>query len=164
MKFIFGANSYFEGTELKVEVYKKHQMPEKKVCTEIKWKEACNPTVKKQKKKKGGKKVNVTVKQDSFFNLFASIDPTNKTEKTGDNDNEEPEGDEDADMQLQEDIDTAEQIKDDLIPLALEYYLGVIEGEEGEDDEDDEDEDDEDGSKKKKKKAPAANQQECKQQ
>ena len=27
---------------------------------------------------------------------------------------------------LQEALETAEQLKDDLVPLALEYYLGVI--------------------------------------
>jgi len=52
-------------------------------------------------------------------------------------------------------LDLAEQFKDDLVPLALEYYLGVIEIEDEEDDEDNEGEgqdSDEDGDAKKKKK------------
>lgn len=52
-------------------------------------------------------------------------------------------------------MDLAEQFKDDLVPLALEYYLGVIEIEEEEDDDDNEGEDkdsDDDGDAKKKKK------------
>ena len=73
---------------------------------------------------------------------------------------------------LQEALETAEQLKDDLVPLALEYYLGVIEVDNEEDDEDDDSDDDgEDGDKKKKKKkggkeskAPGgpADQKECK--
>ena len=51
---------------------------------------------------------------------------------------------------LADDLDQADQFKDDLVPLALEYYLGVIEID-AEDDEDDEDDDDDDGADKKKK-------------
>lgn len=58
------------------------------------------------------------------------------------------------------------------MPLALEYYLGVIEADDGDDDYDDEDEmgggDDDDGAaggKKKKGKGPKGpNDKECKQQ
>jgi nucleosome assembly protein 1-like 1 len=152
--FTFAPNSYFDGTELKVEMYKRHGMAEKKECTEIQWKEGCNPTVKKQKKKKKGKKVTVEVKQDSFFNFFKSIDPENskKDENEGDDDEEDHE---DEQGQLQDDLDTADQIKEDLIPLALEYYLGVIEEEgadsEGEDDDGDDEEHDNKKPKKSKK-------------
>lgn len=38
--------------------------------TKINWKEGCNPTVKKVKKKRKGKKVNVEVPQKSFFTFF----------------------------------------------------------------------------------------------
>ena len=72
-----------------------------------------------------------------------------------------------------------DQIKDDLVPLALEYYLGVIDFEEEDDSDDDSDgkkdgsdDEDEDGAKKKKKKSkkggpqlpPGADPKECKQQ
>ena len=72
----------------------------------------------------------------------------------------------------------ADQFKDDLVPLALEYYLGVIDAEADESD-DDEDgngdgDSDSDGGNKKKKKGKKGNQelplgpdgkpQECKQQ
>jgi len=43
--------------------------------SKIEWKDACNPTIKKQKKKKKGKKVTVEVKCDSFFNFFNEIIP-----------------------------------------------------------------------------------------
>ena len=60
---------------------------------------------------------------------------------------------------LQDDMEMCDQFKDDLVPLALEYYLGVIEIEDEEGDEDDDDDDkmdkdddsDDDGKKKKKK-------------
>ena len=77
----------------------------------------------------------------------------------------------------------ADDFKDDLIPLALEYYLGVIEKQEQEDSEEIIDDimggkkggdDDSDGDKKKKKKGKKkdvelptdkdGNPQECKQQ
>lgn len=41
--------------------------------------------------------------------------------------------------QMDDDFDLGKEIKDQLIPLALEYYMGVIE-----DDEDDEDEEEHD--------------------
>jgi hypothetical protein len=44
---------------------------------------------------------------------------------------------------MDHDFDMGNDIKDDIVPLALEYYLGVIEKEEegGEDDGDDDDDD-----------------------
>lgn len=42
--------------------------------TKIEWKEHCNPTVQKKKKKRKGKKVTVEVKCDSFFNFFTDLD------------------------------------------------------------------------------------------
>jgi len=60
------------------------------------------------------------------------------------------------DTQIMDAVELGDQIKDDLVPLALEYYLGVIElEEEPEDDEDGEgdgDDDSDDGKKKKPKK------------
>ena len=46
----------------------------------------------------------------------------------------------------------AEQIKDDLVPLALEYYLGVIDKDDDDDDFSDMDEDEPPEEDKKKKK------------
>ena len=43
---------------------------EKTDGTKINWKEGCDPTRKKVKKKRAGKKVNVEVPNDSFFSLF----------------------------------------------------------------------------------------------
>lgn len=71
---------------------------------------------------------------------------------------------------IQEAAEVGEQIKDDLVPLALEYYLGVIDVEEPDMEEDEEEDDDDDagaGNKKnkgKKAKGGAPNQKDCKQQ
>ena len=76
-------------------------------------------------------------------------------------------------QQMDHDFDMGNDIKDDLIPLALEYYLGVIEKEEEEDEDDEDDDDEDDGPKpkkaKKQKVAPGGgpkgpNGEECKQQ
>ena len=75
-----------------------------------------------------------TVDCQSFFNLFKTR--TADDEKPEDKNEDDSEmGDEDL---LEEDFDTCNDIKDDLIPLALEYFLDLME-----DDDDDEDFDDE---------------------
>ena len=156
--FSFQENSYFEGTEIRKELVMKHKgVLEKTSSTEIKWKDnASNPTLKKQKKKKKGKKVTVEVKADSFFDIFEEIDMNKivkKDNKKADEDDDE-EGDEveELQMKLQGDLENADQLKDDLVPLALEYYLGVIENEEPDDDSDGEGGSDSDDDKPKKKK------------
>jgi len=70
--FTFDKNSYFEGTELKKEFHMKHKgILDKTVSTQLKWKDGCDPTRTKKKKKVKGKKVNVEVKCESFFNFFS---------------------------------------------------------------------------------------------
>ena len=171
--FRFEPNSYFEGTEIKKEFHMKHKgMMDRTVSTQIKWKDNCDPTIMKKKKKKKGKKVNVTVKCRSFFNFFKDRDPNADDE---DDDDEE----EEDDMDDQQEI--GDQIKDDLVPLGLEYYLGVIDIEDEEESDEDGDsdggkkdggsDDDDEGAKKKKKKKkggpqlpPGADPKDCKQQ
>lgn len=69
------------------------------------------------------------------------------------------------------DFDVGTTFKDEIVPLGLEYYLGVIEqesdDEEGEDDDGDDSDEDEKPKKKKKAKGPAGpggKPEECKQQ
>jgi len=52
---------------------------------------------------------------------------------------------------MDHDFDMGNDIKDDIIPLALEYYLGVIAKEEEDDDSDGEGDDDSDEAPKPKK-------------
>jgi len=58
---------------------------------------------------------------------------------------------------MDQDFELGNTIKDDLIPLALEYYLGVIEQPDSEDEDDEEgDDDDSDEAPKKKSKKSSA--------
>ena len=166
LKFIFEKNSYFDGTELtKTFHMSKPNVIEKCVGTEIKWTAGSDPTKEKKKKKvkkQGGGKKTVTkeVKCDSFFNFFETIELKEKDKKKsgkGGDDSEDADED-DVGEKMDVDFDLGNDFKDDLIPLALEYYLGVIEQESGSDDDDSDgegegdDSDEEDKKNKKKKK------------
>lgn len=93
--FTFAPNTYFDGTEIKVEFYKHETNEIKKICTPIAWKDACDPTKKKQKKKKKGKKVTVEVDQPSFFTFFKTVEPDGEVKpmKEPKEDDSEPEED-----------------------------------------------------------------------
>jgi len=76
---VFEKNSYFAGTELKKTfVMAKNHVIEKGSGCEIEWASGCDPTQmkKKKKKKQGGKTKNITVsvKTDSFFNFFDTVE------------------------------------------------------------------------------------------
>ena len=166
LKFIFEKNSYFDGTELtKTFHMSKPNVIEKCVGVEIRWTPGSDPTKEKKKKKvkkAGGGKKTVTkeVKCDSFFNFFETIELKEKDKKSKpgkkEDDSEEDIDEDDVGEKMDVDFDLGNDFKDDLIPLALEYYLGVIEQESGSDDDDDDDDSGEEKAKspspKKKKK------------
>lgn len=185
--FCFEKNSYFKELELKKQ-FKMSQPNVIEACigTEINWMPGQDVTHEKKKKGKGKNKKTVVVKCDSFFNFFESIDVNELSsammEAKDKDQDEDEEGDEKAE-QMDQDFELGNSIKDDLIPLALEYYLGVIEQPEDEDEDDDDEEggsdSDEPSSKKCKSKkscctdsekecgasdAPGEDQKECKQQ
>jgi len=111
--------------------------------TEITWKAGCDPTHMKKTKKKKGKKVTTNEKVPSFFDLFSTIDVAKNAAEDSD-DNEEAE-------KMDMNMELANEIKDSVIPLALELYLGVIElGEDSEDDGEDDDDDSDDEAPKGK--------------
>ena len=154
LTFVFEANSYFVGTELKKEfVMTKPNVVEKCNGTTIEWAAGTDPTKEKKKKKvkQSGKTktVTTTVKCESFFNFFNTVEAADikKVEAAGDDSDD---SNNDIGEQMDHDFDMGDDIKDDLVPLALEYFLGVIEKQE-EDDEEDEDEDSEEEEKPKKK-------------
>ena len=64
---------------------------DKQISTSITWEQGSNPTLMKKKKKKKGKKVNVEVKCESFFNIFCTLDPENKP-PAEEKDNDDDEG------------------------------------------------------------------------
>jgi nucleosome assembly protein 1-like 1 len=147
--FVFEKNDYFKNASLRKSFLMTRQnIIEKCEGTEIEWKEGKDVTKKKikkkQKAKKGqpGKTITKTVEQESFFNFFKTIEMPDEEELAGDKkpeaDDEEGEEKKDAGELMDEDYDMGQEFKDQLTPLALEYYLEVIQ----EDDEDDDDEDD----------------------
>ena len=131
--FTFEENTYFSPSVIKKAVFMKHKgIVDKLESTAIEWKDNCDPTKKKIQKKKKGKKIKQEVKIDSFFNFFKDAPEAGHTEGGADDkekdDDAEAEIDEEEELEefQAEQLDMAEQIKDDLVPLALEYYLGVI--------------------------------------
>jgi nucleosome assembly protein 1-like 1 len=188
--FAFEKNDYFTNETLKKSfVMSKQNIIDKCEGTTINWKDGKNVTekkVKKKSKKKGAKAVTKTVEQESFFNFFKTIEMPDEKDLANPDHEKEDEEEKDVGELMDADFDVGNEFKDQLIPLALEYYMEVIEEEEdGEccsDDECDEghgghhhgkggDSDEDEKPKKKKggdKKGGAAGgagqQQECKQQ
>jgi nucleosome assembly protein 1-like 1 len=154
LNFFFAANPYFEHDVLTREfiVDSEKQSISKIVSTKINWKsEEVNPTVEKKtkkiKNKKKGDTKTVTKYEEveSFFLFFKDYDINNKKEEEDDQDEEEEGMNEDE--IIEEEYDLGLFVKEELIPYAIEYYLGVAgeddfegaeDGENGEDDEDDE--------------------------
>jgi nucleosome assembly protein 1-like 1 len=130
--FTFEKNDYFKNTQLK-KTYKmtKQNIIEKCEGTTIEWGDGKNVTEKKVKKKSKNKKsgqsktTTKTVEQDSFFNYFKTIEMPDEKQL------QEQENEEEKDMgeKMDEDFDLGNEFKDQLIPLALEYYMEVIEDE-----------------------------------
>ena len=137
LTFTFEKNDYFSNEVLKKSfVMSRDNVIERCEGTEISWKDGKDVTkkkVKKKSKKKGAKAVTKTVEQESFFNFFKTIEMPDEKKLES---KEEAEDEKDAGTLMDEDFDVGKEFLDQVIPLALEYYLEVIE----EDDEDEEDE------------------------
>ena len=112
------------------------------------------------------------MKCESFFNFFETVEAAELgANKQGDSEDDDEEN---IGEQMDHDFDMGNSIKDDIVPLALEYYLGVIEKEEEDDGDDDSDDSDEAEKPKKGKKSkggpagaggpPGKGGEECKQQ
>ena len=161
LEFYFEPNDYFENEVLKREFILDEDYDIKEIKSdEIKWKsDEVNPTIEiKQKKVKNKrtKQINTVQKKEkipSFFSSFKNLvkkdgDKAKDNEKDDDDDDEE--GDE---MTIEEEYDQALQFKEEIIPYAIEYYLGIAD--DGEDDlggeEDEEDEEEEEEEKPKQK-------------
>lgn len=135
LTFLFDKNSYFKEESLKKTfVMCKQNVIEKCIGSTIQWSPGCDPTKTKKKKGKGKKKTTVLVKAESFFNFFETVD-TEKSEKPKNEkadekaDDDSAEDDEDRDPQaeqMEQDFDLGSTIRDELVPNALEYYLGIV--------------------------------------
>lgn len=149
LKFYFVPNEYIQNTVI-TKRYLMHDSSAseedhgniKKVeCTPLKWRNGMNllDKPKPAKGKKGKKKKKQEENEVSFFQFF-----TAKEQLKGNPDEDDLDADDELKLdQLEEDYDDALEIRDEVIPLALEYYLNIVEeeyleeaeGEEGEGDE-----------------------------
>ena len=132
LTFTFSPNQYMENTELK-KVYHMidERILEKVESSSINWKEGKDPTKKKVKKKQKNKKTGAvrtimkTAEQTSFFNFFKSLSMPPPEEMDWKSKEEQDE----LSTKLDEDFDLANDIFNELIPEALEFYLGVVDDE-----------------------------------
>lgn len=96
-------------------------------CTPLKWRNGMNlleaPKKAKGKKKKSKKELEEQV--ESFFRFFTAKEPIKGDPDKDDLDEE----DENKLDELEEDFDNAMEFIDEVIPLALEYYLNIVEEE-----------------------------------
>jgi nucleosome assembly protein 1-like 1 len=125
IEFHFTENPIMHNTVLsKKYIMGDNDDPKKGEGTEIKWKGASlTQKIKKTKKKGKNKKVTTKVEEiPSFFLFFKTV----SDEDEGD---EEDDEDEMGDA-LEDDYETACEFRDELIPNAVYYYLGVMEQEE----------------------------------
>jgi nucleosome assembly protein 1-like 1 len=186
--FVFEENEFFEDTVLEKTYYYQEEVGyggdfvyDKAVGHEIKWKADKDLTKKveiKKQRNKNTKQVRVVKKvvpTDSFFNFFKPPQPPSvEALEEGDVEEEELEA---LDEKLEIDYQIGEDLKERIIPRAIDYFTGkALDYEEDDDefdedgdfsdDDDDEDDDDEDDARRKVP-APSTSQQgaeECKQQ
>ncbi|KAG6846318.1 hypothetical protein H0H93_014679, partial [Arthromyces matolae] len=153
--FVFGSNEYFENEILeKTYLYQSEVgysgdfVYDRAIGTEIKWKEDKDLTKEYEIKKQRNKNTNRTrlVRKahptESFFNFFSPpVPPTEEAIENGDIDEEELE---EVEEKLEIDYQMGEDLKEKIIPRAIDYFTGkALEYDlDDEFDEDDEDEDD----------------------
>ncbi|MCQ2817193.1 MAG: NAP domain-containing protein [archaeon] len=150
LKFMFEENQYFKDTQL-IKEYKHDNQYEIKTVTStaIDWiSKETNPTIELKKKKMKNKKtkaiktVTKEVNVPSFFSNFKNFEKKKEDEKKED---EEEEENSEEEYNIEDEYDYGLLWKDEIIPFAIEYYLGIVEDEDEDDEEgDDEDEEGED--------------------
>ena len=113
-----------------------------------------NPTIEiKQKKVKNKRtnKVKTITKKEKVPSFFSSFKHFEKKEGENKEDKDEEDEDEEGDdLTIEDEYDLALQFKEEIIPYAIEYYLGIAD-DEGDDlgNEDEEDEEEEEEEKPK---------------
>jgi nucleosome assembly protein 1-like 1 len=159
LEFVFEPNDYFSNEVLKREYILDADYDIKEIKSdEVQWKsDEVNPTIEiKQKKVKNKrtkqiKTVQKKEKVPSFFSSFKNF--VKKDDKEKDEEKDDDEDDEGGDeMTIEDEYDQALQFKEEIIPYAIEYYLGIADDEDdlgGEEDEEDEEEEEEEKPKPK---------------
>ena len=146
--FTFSENQFFKNKELTIKCTFENDEPVKSEGTKIDW--ILNPTIKKETKKSRHKKtgevktITKEIQLASFFELFDDYEAEDEEE-------EEPE-DDDGEMKcdIHAVAETVTTISTSL-PHALEYFLGIDDGEEIEDEDEEEEESEEEDEKPEKK-------------
>ena len=156
LEFFFEPNDYFSNEILKREFILDEDYDIKEIKSdEIDWKsDEMNPTIEIKQKKVKNKRTNkvktITKKEKvpSFFSSFRHFEKKEGENKEKEEEDEDEEGDE---LTIEDEYDLALQFKEEIIPYAIEYYLGIAGDEDdlGEEDEEDEEEEDDDKHKNK---------------
>ena len=157
LEFFFEPNDYFSNEVLKREFILDEDYDIKEIKSdEINWKsDEVNPTIEiKQKKVKNKRtnKVKTITKKEKVPSFFSSFRHFEKKEGENKEDKDEEDEDEEGDdLTIEDEYDLALQFKEEIIPYAIEYYLGIAGDEDdlGEEDEEDEEEEDDDKHKNK---------------
>ena len=156
LEFFFEPNDYFTNEVLKREFILDEDCDIKEIKSdEIQWKsDAMNTTIEiKQKKVKNKrtKQVKTIMKKEKIPSFFSSFKHFEK--KEGENKEEKDEEDEDEEgeeLTIDDEYDMALQYKEEIIPYAIEYYLGIADDGEDLPEEDEEDEEEEEPEEKAK--------------
>ena len=156
LEFFFEPNGYFSNEVLKREFILDEDYDIKEIKSdEIDWKsDEMNPTIEIKQKKVKNKRTNkvktITKKEKvpSFFSSFRHFEKKEGENKEKEEEDEDEEGDE---LTIEDEYDLALQFKEEIIPYAIEYYLGIAGDEDDLGDEDEEDEEEEDDDKHKNK-------------
>jgi len=145
--FNFEKNDFFTNDTLTKKFFiNEDDEVEKTEGTTITWKEGKNLTVKTIKKTQKNKKTNAKrtvtkeVPDESFFNFFKDGEDA-ETGSKGSKDEDDEFGGPEEKIQIDQDI--GRTLVEEVIPYAIEYFLGVKQGEEDEDGYDDIEEEDE---------------------
>ena len=151
LEFFFEPNDYFTNEVLKRNFILDEDYDIKEITSdEINWKsDDKNPTIElkqkkvKNKRTKQVKTITQRVKVPSFFSSFKHFEK--KEGENKDDKNEEDEDDEGEELTIEDEYDLALQFKEEIIPYAIEYYLGIADDEDdlGAEDEEEEVEEDE---------------------
>ena len=156
LEFFFEPNDYFTNEVLKREFILDEDCDIKEIKSDvIQWKsDAMNTTIEiKQKKVKNKrtKQVKTITKKEKIPSFFSSFKHFEK--KEGENKEEKDEEDEDEEgeeLTIDDEYDMALQYKEEIIPYAIEYYLGIADDGEDLPEEDEEDEEEEEPEEKPK--------------
>ena len=158
--FTFEENDYFTPNVLTKEFILDEQSDIKEIkCTKIEWKsDESNPTIEmktkkvKNKKTKEIKKVTKRENVASFFSTFKNYEK--KDDEKNDNDEDDDDSDESDEFEsnIEDQYDIGLQFREEIIPYAIEYYLGIVENEDNIEEEEEEEEEEEKEIEEKPKK------------